>query len=69
MQGEAEITVNGTKLTHDEARIVRLAHESFADILENQIGYEDNGVPISDKYVTDTAHMLTLFAGPVERKQ
>jgi hypothetical protein len=69
MQDEAEITVNGTRLTHDEARIVRLALESFADILENQLGFKDDGVPISDNYVTDTAHVLSLIAGPAKRKQ
>jgi hypothetical protein len=52
MQDEAEIKVNGTRLTHDEARIVRLALESFADILENQLGFKDEGIQISDKYAT-----------------
>lgn len=34
MMDEATILVNGTKLTADEARMVRLAMASFADILE-----------------------------------
>jgi hypothetical protein len=69
MQGEAEITVNGTRLTDDEARMVRLALESFADILENQLGFKDDSIPMSDKYVTDTARVLSLLAGRSDRKQ
>jgi hypothetical protein len=69
MQGEADITVNGTRLTHDEARIVRLALESFADILENQLGFKDDGISISDKYVTDTARVIALLGTRTERTQ
>jgi hypothetical protein len=43
MQQEAEITVNGTWLTDNEARIVRLALASFADILANELGFKDDG--------------------------
>jgi hypothetical protein len=39
MQDEAKITVNGTQLTDDEARIVRLALATFADIMANQLGF------------------------------
>jgi hypothetical protein len=69
MQGEADITVNGTRLTHEEARIVKLALESFADILENQLGLKDDGLPISDNYVTGTAHVLALINGRAKRMQ
>ncbi len=41
MQQEAEITVNGTRLTNNEARMVRLALASFADIMANQLGFKD----------------------------
>jgi hypothetical protein len=37
MQQEAEINVNGTRLTNNEARMVRLALASFADIMVNQL--------------------------------
>lgn len=69
MHGEAGIIVNGSRLTHDETRIVRLALEAFADILENQLEFKDDGIPISDKYVADTAHVLALINGRAERKQ
>jgi len=69
MHGEAEIAVNGTRLTHDEARIVRLALESFADILENQLGFKDDGIQISDKCVTDTTRILALISERAKRKQ
>jgi hypothetical protein len=69
MPADASITINGTRLTDDEVRIVRLALEAFSDILENQLGFKDDGIPISDKYVTDTAHVLALISGGTERKQ
>jgi len=52
MQGEAEHHRQRNPAHAQEARIVKLALESFADILENQLGFKDDGVPISDNYVT-----------------
>lgn len=66
---DTSITINGTRLRDDEVRIVRLALEAFSDILENQLDFKDDGIPISDKYVTDTARVLSLINGRTERKQ
>jgi hypothetical protein len=46
----AEITVNGTRLTNNEARMVRLALASFADIIANQLGFKNDGIPLTDQY-------------------
>jgi hypothetical protein len=69
MPADTSITINGTRLSDDEVRIVRLALEAFSDILENQLCIKDDGIPISDKYVTDTAHVLAQINGRTERKQ
>ncbi len=69
MQQEAEITVNGTRLTNNEARMVRLALASFADIMANQLGFKDAGIPLSDQYQADTAHVLALIEGRAQRTQ
>ena len=68
-QQEVEITVNGTRLTNDEARMVRLALAAFADIMANQLGFKDDGIPLTDLYQTDTAHVLALIEGRVPRTQ
>ncbi len=69
MQDEAAITVNGIRLNHNEARIVRLALATFADIMANQLGFKDDGIPLTDQYQTDTAHVLALIEGRAQRTQ
>lgn len=44
-----------------------MALEAYSDILENQLCIKDDGIPISDKYVTDTTHVLALINGRTER--
>jgi hypothetical protein len=69
MQQEAEITINGTRLTNNEARMVRLALASFAEIMANQLGFKDDGIPLTDQYQADTAHVLALIEGRAQRTQ
>lgn len=69
MQDEAKITVNGTGLTNNEARVVRLALTTFADILANQLGLKDDGIALTDRYQTDTSHVLALIEGRAPRTQ
>jgi hypothetical protein len=69
MRDQATITVNGTRLTDNEARIVRLALATFADVLANQLGFKDDGIAITDRYQTDTAHVLALVEGRAKRTQ
>jgi hypothetical protein len=69
MQQEAEITVNGTKLTDNESRMVWLALASFADILANQLFFKDDGIALSDQYQADVAHILALIEGRTQQSQ
>jgi hypothetical protein len=69
VQQEAEITVNGTKLTNNESRVVRIALSTFADIMANQRKFKDNGIPLTDRYQSDTVHVLALIEGRVLRAQ
>lgn len=66
---EASITVNGTKLTDNEAMVIRLALATFADILANQLGFRDDGIPLTDSYQTDTAHVRALIDDRMPRTQ
>lgn len=47
MQQEAEITVNGTRLIDNESMMVRLVLATFADIMANQLGFKDDGIPLT----------------------
>jgi hypothetical protein len=69
MDDEAHITVNGTGLSADEARIVRLALESFEDVLANALGFKDDGTALTDKYLTDVTRIRLLIANKVPRAQ
>jgi hypothetical protein len=69
MQQKADITVNGTRLTNNEARIVRLALATFADIMANQLGFKDDGIALTDQYQVDTARVLALIERRAQRAQ
>jgi hypothetical protein len=69
MQDEAEITVNGTKLTDHESAVVRLALATFADILANQLGFKDEGITVTDRYQADVARVRALIGGKAQRTQ
>jgi hypothetical protein len=61
MQHEAEIIVNGTTLTDNESRMVRLALASFADILAN------DGTSLTDRYQAFVARIQALIEGRAQR--
>jgi hypothetical protein len=69
MRDEAAITVNGSRLTDTESRVIRLAVATFADILENQLGFKDDGIALTDQYLTDVAHVRALIEGRTSRIQ
>lgn len=69
MGQEAEITVNGTKLTHNEARIVRVALTSVASILANDKGFNEDGNQLAARYQADIAHVLMLLENRQSRAQ
>jgi hypothetical protein len=69
VRDEAVITVNGSRLTDTESRVIRLALATFADILENQLGFKDDGIALTDQYLTDIAHVRALIEGKTSRIQ
>ena len=69
MRDEAAITVNGTRLTDGESRVIRLAMASFADILANELGFKDDGIALTNQYQADVAHIRALIDGRAQRTQ
>jgi hypothetical protein len=69
VQQEAEITINGTKLTDNESMVVRLALATFADVLATQLGFKDAGIALTDRYQADVAHVRALIDGNNPRIQ
>lgn len=66
---EASITINGTKLSTDEARVVRLSMASFADVLENGLGFKDDGTALTDHYLVTVGRVRLLLDGKQSRPQ
>ena len=69
MRDEADITVNGTRLTDNESRVIRLALATFADILANQVGFKDDGIALTDRYQGDVARVRALIEDKAGRMQ
>lgn len=61
--------INQSSVTNNEARMVRLALASFAEIMANQLGFKDDGIPLTDQYQADTAHVFALIQGRAQRTQ
>ena len=63
MQDGAHITVNGTQLSADEARIVSLALESLERLLVDALEFKDDETAPTDSYLRDVARVRALIEG------
>ena len=61
MAQEAAITINGTALTDNESMVVRLALTTFEDVLANELRFKDDGIPLTDRYMTEIARVRALL--------
>ena len=69
MQEEAEITINGTKLTDAESMTVRVAIDTLANVLAEGLGVESDGIALTDQYMTSLSRIQTLLESREARKQ
>jgi hypothetical protein len=68
MQDEAEITISGVKLTHDESMTVRVAIDTLANVLAE--GLEDGETrALTDRYLESLKQIQTLLESREPRKQ
>jgi hypothetical protein len=49
--------------------VIRLALATFEDILANRLGFKDDGIALTDQYLTDVAHVRALIEGSTGRIQ
>ena len=62
MPKEAEIVIDGTKLTDNEAMIVRVAVGAFiSELSDGHLGFVIDGVPITDRYQSDAGYVHSLL--------
>jgi hypothetical protein len=68
MQDEAEITISGVKLTHDESMTVRVAIDTLANVLAE--GLEEGETrTLTDRYLESLSRIQTLLESRETRKQ
>lgn len=69
MQEEAEITINGAKLTDSESMTVRVAIDTLANVLAEGLGFENDGIALTDRYMASLSRIQTLIENREPRKQ
>jgi hypothetical protein len=68
MQDEAEITISGVKLTHEESMTIRVAVDTLANVLAE--GLEESETrALTDLYLASLSRIQTLLESRQPRKQ
>jgi hypothetical protein len=68
MQDEAEITINGTRLSDSESMTVRVAIDTLANVLAEDVG-EGEGQLLADRYMSALSSIQSLLESRQSRKQ
>jgi hypothetical protein len=69
MRDEAEITINGAKLSDAESMTVRVAIDALANILGEGLGFKSNGIALTDRYMASLSKIQTLLDSRESRRQ
>jgi hypothetical protein len=69
MHEEAEITINGAKLTDAESMTVRVAIDTLANVLAEGLGLKDDGIPLTDRYMESLSRIQALLENRESRTQ
>jgi len=68
MHDEAEITINGAKLTDAESMTIRVAVDTLANVLAEDVG-EGEGKILADRYMASLSRIQMLLENRQARKQ
>jgi hypothetical protein len=69
MQDEAEITINGVRLSDAESMTVRVAIDTLANVLAEGLGLENDGTALTDRYMESLSRIQTVLESRASRKQ
>jgi hypothetical protein len=69
MQDEAEITINGTKLTDSQSMTIRVAIDTLANVLAEGLELEGDGQAVADRYMSSLTRIQELLESRETRKQ
>jgi hypothetical protein len=68
MQDEAEITISGVKLSHDESMTVRVAIDTLANVLAEGLEEAETRA-LTERYLKSLSQIQTLLERRETRKQ
>lgn len=68
MQDEAEITISGVKLTHDESMTVRVAIDTLGNVLAEGLE-EGEARTLTERYLKSLSQIQTLLESRPQRRQ
>lgn len=69
MHDEADITINGTKLSDAESMTIRVAVDTLANVLAEDLAPEGDGQTLADRYMSSLTRIQTLLESREPRKQ
>ena len=69
MQEEAELIINGTRLSDAESMTIRVAVDTLANVLAEDLGAEGDGRVLADRYMTALSSIQSLLESRQARKQ
>jgi hypothetical protein len=69
MQDEAVITINGVSLSDAESMTVRVAIDTLANVLAEGLGFENDGIALTDRYMASLSRIQSLLESREPRKQ
>ena len=70
MHQEAEIFINGSRLSEEESMTLRIAIDTFANALaEEGIGIADNRTSVTGRYMASLSRIQLLLENPATRNQ
>ena len=69
MQDEADITINGIRLSDAESMTIRVAVDTLANVLAEDLGPEGDGQALADRYMSSLTRIQALLDNREPRKQ
>ena len=69
MQEEAQIVINGIKLTDAESMTVRVAIDTLANVLADGLALESDGEALANRYMVSLTRIQALLESRETRKQ
>jgi hypothetical protein len=69
MQDEAEIIINGTKLTDAQSMTIRVSVDTLANVLAEALGVEGEDEGLAERYADSLSAIQSLLENRKPRKQ